>query len=328
MTENKHIDLTLEELEQISNKDEELYIKSENTLLAYHKDFKDYENFCKNKNKDPFNLDYKFIKLYLTWLGTRNLKISTIKRRLSAISHMYAEKDLDFNRTHFLIKNEVNKLKRKLKETVDKTAALEIEDLDKILEIINEEISTNPKRLINYRDKAILSLLLYGGFRRSELSNLNKENVRKTSQGIEIQLEKSKADQTGINEPTMIYYYEKKEFLKICPARSYVDWLEISKIPSGRIFRHIDTSNTISHDKLSDKSISLIVKKWSKLAGLDWQRLSGHSGRAGFVTSFKKLGASHEEIKNITKHKSDNVLDGYDRAAKNSQNIVKKYLNR
>ena len=141
-------------------------------------------------------------------------------------------------------------------------------------------------------------------------------------------MEKSKADQTGLNEPTMIYYYEKKEFLKICPARSYVDWLEISKIPSGRIFRHIDTSNTISHDKLSDKSISLIVKKWSKLAGLDWQRLSGHSGRAGFVTSFKKLGASHEEIKNITKHKSDNVLDGYDRTAKNSQNIVKKYLNR
>ena len=79
MTENKHIDLTLEELEQISNKDEELYIKSENTLLAYHKDFKDYENFCKNKNKDPFNLDYKFIKLYLTWLGTRNLKISRLK---------------------------------------------------------------------------------------------------------------------------------------------------------------------------------------------------------------------------------------------------------
>ena len=49
MTENKHIDLTLEELEQISNKDEELYIKSENTLLAYHKDFKDYENFVKIK---------------------------------------------------------------------------------------------------------------------------------------------------------------------------------------------------------------------------------------------------------------------------------------
>ena len=62
MTENKHIDLTLEELEQISEKDEELYIKSENTLLAYHKDFKDYENFCRNKNKDPFNLDYKFIR--------------------------------------------------------------------------------------------------------------------------------------------------------------------------------------------------------------------------------------------------------------------------
>ena len=31
MTENKHIDLTLEELEQISNKDEELY-QIKNTL--------------------------------------------------------------------------------------------------------------------------------------------------------------------------------------------------------------------------------------------------------------------------------------------------------
>ena len=51
MAENKHIDLTLEELEQISNKDEELYIKSENTLLAYHKDFKDYD-YCSGGYRD------------------------------------------------------------------------------------------------------------------------------------------------------------------------------------------------------------------------------------------------------------------------------------
>ena len=59
MAENRHINLTLDELEQISNKDEELYIKSENTLLAYRVM---RENGSKNISKKCVSRKYNHVE--------------------------------------------------------------------------------------------------------------------------------------------------------------------------------------------------------------------------------------------------------------------------
>ena len=40
---------------------------------------------------------------------------------------------------------------------------------------------------------------------------------------------------------------------------------------------------------MSDKNVSLVIKKYAKLAGLDPSKYSGHSLRSGFATSTAEL---------------------------------------
>ena len=330
MNANKHIiDSTYNELKKSSEADDDNYSKAKNTIIAYNKDFKDFVKFCKVYNKDPYAKDYECIKIYLHSLGRSNLKISTINRRLASIAHMYSEKNIEFNRSHYLITREIKNLKKKLGSSVTQKEALEPEQLDLIVNVINKKIKKNPNILNNYRDKALLSLLLYGGFRRSELSTLNIENVTKRNDYILIKLDKSKADQEGKNPGTAIYKNTQKEYIPYCPVRSYYNWIEIAKIKNGRIFRHIDITNKIlPHNSISDKAIALIVKKRTKDAGFNPALFSGHSGRAGIVTALKRRGASNEEIKKITKQKSDSVVDSYDRRVEETENTLAKYLKR
>jgi len=53
------------------------------------------------------------------------------------------------------------------------------------------------------------------------------------------------------------------------------------------------------------------VKRCAKHAGLDPIELSGHSLRAGFVTSAAESGASILKIMEVSRHRSTDVLAGY-----------------
>jgi hypothetical protein len=53
------------------------------------------------------------------------------------------------------------------------------------------------------------------------------------------------------------------------------------------------------------------MKRYAALAGLDPAELSGHSLRAGFVTSAAEIGATIFKIAEVSRHKSTDVLAGY-----------------
>ncbi len=59
---------------------------------------------------------------------------------------------------------------------------------------------------------------------------------------------------------------------------------------SGPIFRRINRGDHLTADALTSQSVALIVKRYANAAGLDVERLSGHSLRAGFVTSAAENG--------------------------------------
>ena len=59
--------------------------KANNTTRAYKSDFKDFRLFCIKNGFNALPTDPKIISLYITNLSTKNLKISTLKRRLVSI---------------------------------------------------------------------------------------------------------------------------------------------------------------------------------------------------------------------------------------------------
>ena len=76
-------------------------------------------------------------------------------------------------------------------------------------------------------------------------------------------------------------------------------WVLEAEFKKGKIFN------------ISDKSVALIIKKYSNYAGLDANRYAGHSLRSGFATSTAESGAEERNIMAMTGHKSTEMVRRY-----------------
>ena len=59
--------------------------KAYNTVRAYKSDFNDFGLFCAQNGFKSLPSETKIVSLYLTQLSTKDVKMSTIKRRLVSI---------------------------------------------------------------------------------------------------------------------------------------------------------------------------------------------------------------------------------------------------
>ena len=98
-----------------------------------------------------------------------------------------------------------------------------------------------------------------------------------------------------------------------CPVRTLQDWLELAGIGEGPVFRPINRHEQLDERRLTDHAVADILKRVAKRAGMKTQLLSGHSLRAGFVTSAKQNGADDAAIMDQTGHKSLAMVHRYHR---------------
>ena len=89
------------------------------------------------------------------------------------------------------------------------------------------------------------------------------------------------------------------------------DWLEVTRIDSGPLFRPIDRHGNISPDRLSGDAVCVVIRERLAAAGNDPTGYSGHSLRAGFVTSAAQAGIANYKIRAQTGHASDAMLSRY-----------------
>ena len=162
-----------------------------------------------------------------------------------------------------------------------------------------------------------------GGFRRSELINLNYEDIERDLEGLNIIIRKSKTDQRGSGSHTKGI---RKSLVgaKYCPVFNYENWIKVSGIVSGKVFRQIDRSNTIL-DNLSDRAVALILKWRAEKAGINSVKLAGHSMRSGIATVLaREEGVTETDIKKVTGHRSTSIVQRYIQDAELFDNATKK----
>jgi site-specific recombinase XerD len=261
--------------------------KSKNTLKAYKSDFEDFVNFCEKYSFQSLPSNPKVVGLYLTDLSNQK-KYSTLKRRLASINVIHKIKGYHIDCRHPLIRENLIGIKRKIGSYQKGKKPLLYSNL------INKNIVHNNVQVI--RDKSILLLGFSGGFRRSEIANLNIDDLEFVKEGLKIKLNFSKSDQFGEGYIKGIPTFEKTE---ICPVNALKKWINVR-----------DNSKT-SLFYCSDKTISLIVKKYASLIGLDPKLYSGHSLRSGFATSTASMGADERSIMQMTGHKSSEMVRRY-----------------
>jgi integrase len=173
-------------------------------------------------------------------------------------------------------------------------------------------LSKVPSTRVGLRDRALLMLGFAGGFRRSELVALDVEDLEFSSAGLAVTLRKSKTDQEGRSRRIGIPYGSSKE---TCPVRSVHAWLESAHIKDGPVLRSLDRFQRVQPRQLSDNAVARIVKRRTNAVGLDPDRYSGHSLRAGLATSPAAGGASERAIMNQTGHRSTDMVRRYIREA-------------
>ena len=266
--------------------------KAANTLRAYQADFKDFSAFCIKNGLNSIPTEPKILSLYLTYLSSTS-KFSTLKRRIASISVIHKMKGHYLDTKHPIIMENLHGIKRVKGANQKAKKPLLINDLKQIINKI-DEINKDEKK--KYRDKAIILLGFSGGFRRSELVNIEYEDVDFVNEGVKIFVKRSKTDQSGEGMIKAIPYFENKLF---CPVTKLKDWINFLKIESGKIF------------EISDKSVSLIIKKYASLSGLDPNKYSGHSLRSGFATSTAESGAEERNIMAMTGHKTTQMVRRY-----------------
>jgi integrase len=88
-------------------------------------------------------------------------------------------------------------------------------------------------------------------------------------------------------------------------------WLDLAKITEGPVFRPVTTNGGVLPRRLSSEAVALVVKRRSKEIGLQGVRYSGHSLRAGFVTTAAIAGVPIWKIKAQTGHASEAALGRY-----------------
>ena len=279
--------------------------KANNTVRAYKSDFNDFGLFCAKNGFKSLPTEPKIVSLYLTHLSTKDAKMSTLKRRLVSIGVIHRLKGHYLDTKHPSIIENIMGIKRRKGSIQKGKKPILINHLREIIKVIDEQDKEPIKKL---RDRSIILIGFSGGFRRNEIVSLDYDDLDFVTEGLKINLKRSKTDQYGEGSVKGLPYFDSSKY---CPVVTIKNWIEISKIDSGPLFRRFTKGSNLSKNRLTDQSVALIIKNYLQLAGIDSKNYSGHSLRSGFATTAAESGAEERTIMAMTGHKSPEMVRRY-----------------
>jgi len=279
--------------------------KAPNTIRAYQSDFSDFRLFCGRNGFRSLPSDPKIVSLYLTHLSTKEAKMSTLKRRLVSIGVIHKLKGHYLDTKHPSIIENIMGIKRRKGSIQRGKKPILINDLKRIINVIDQQKNKEIKKC---RDRSIILIGFSGGFRRNEIVSLDYDDLDFMSEGLKINLRRSKTDQFGEGFRKALPYFDSPQY---CPVVSLKKWIEVSQITSGPVFKRFTKGSRLSNNRLTDQTVALLIKKYLQLAGIDSKNYSGHSLRSGFATSAAESGVEERSIMAMTGHKSTEMVRRY-----------------
>jgi len=286
---------------------------SPRTILEYEGDWKDFTEFCDANARKSIPAAPETIAAYIASRAPRH-RVSTIKRRLCAIKHMLAVNGIECDMRAPVVRNTLLGVQRHHGSEQDQKDAITPQMLRNII----AQIEGNYDKV--HRDRALILMAFAGAFRRSEICNLKRSQLKFDDRGVTVHLPKSKTDQLGRGRYIGVPYIRDKS---VCPVTALEVWLKIGCIDEDDyIFRSFDCRGEMGQKPISTNSfvgiIKTLVRRHYISTGLSKgeadelaSKYSGHSFRAGFVTAAAEGGAPDWQIAMQTGHKSMDILKRY-----------------
>lgn len=269
---------------------------SSNTRRAYASDWKQFASWCRRQGVEMFPPDPQMVGLYITAQASgkatadkKPSSVSTIERRLSALTWNYAQRGQPLDRKDRHIATVMAGIRNKHAAPPRQKEAVLPEDLIAMLETLDRGT------LRGLRDRAMLLLGFAGGLRRSEVVGLDvgRDQTEDSFGWVEI-LDKGMLvtlrGKTGWREVEV----GRGSSDATCPVVALQTWLKFARIIHGPLFRRVTgQGKSVGSERLNDQEVARLVKRTALAAGVrgdlpEGQRgklFAGHSLRSGLASS-------------------------------------------
>ncbi len=246
-------------------------------------------------------VDRRAIVAWRRSMESDGAKPRSVRRRLSALSSLFS---------HLVDKNvvEINPVREIKRPRVNRrqgtTAAFSPAQARKLLD------APDPDTLQGLRDRAILSVGLQAGPRRSEIASLRVRDFHLNSGYDSLHFIRK-----GGEDHAMAIHPQTAQRI-----RDYLDRAGHGDDRKGPLFRAVRQTWLRKNERapLDPDMIDRLLRKYAKKIGIK-QGFSAHSMRATFITTTLENGASLEEVQQAAGHADASTTKLYDRRGYNPE---------
>ena len=279
--------------------------RSQNTKKAYGHAWGVFLKWSRVHGLQPLPASEETISLFVTWcIHERKFRLGTVGIILSAIAAEHAALGHPSPVTPG-VRGLFRSARRRVREKRRCKAAM-------APDLLRRLVTSLPASAIGIRDHAMFVLTFASGWRRSEVTSLDVEDVTLTPRAVELRLGASKADQHGRGRVVVL---PRAKHAETCPVRVLRTWLQERGDDPGPLFcwvrnGQIDANLRIKGDVLAKRLRAAIGE-----VGEDPRPYAAHSLRAGMVTASAENGADVLAIMQRTGHRSVATVLRYVRPA-------------
>lgn len=249
------------------------------TIKSYTRTITQLLTFLNKYPEDIFEKDIEKYKLYA--IQVKQYDINTLIPKYSAINAF-----MEFLNKPIKLKPPKKRVKNKIPLTIEEI---------KLLFQASED---------DFRDNAILKVLYYGQLRRSELVNLNVEDIDFERQKIRINQGKgNQYDEINIHPDAL---------------KSIANYLKVRDLPLNDYENALFLSR--ERRRIGRTDIHSTIKKYAYKVGIK-KRVYPHLFRISSITHMAEKGLNLEEIRMQSRHKRYDTLQSY---VQMSNNHIKK----
>jgi hypothetical protein len=147
--------------------------------------------------------------------------------------------------------------------------------------------------VLRYRALHTLAFGISG--RSQEVSALDDTAITLVAEGLEVHVPSVKG------RPARDAVVAYREHIDSCPVRCWLAWKEAAGLDGGPAFRPIDQWGNLSGHRLSPDGCRQAQTRAAERVGLT-ARITGHSYRAGLITTGRKKGKRAEKLRAQSSH--------------------------
>jgi site-specific recombinase XerD len=227
------------------------------------------------------------------------LSINTLRQRLAALSRWHNDQGFP-DPTKSALVRQVLKGIRSVHSVPEKRARpLELAVLQQIDQWLDTAISNAQRSgdqlalLRHTRDRSLMLLGFWRGFRSDELVNLRVENTEVTpGQGMACYLGRSKSDRQLQGR-----VFKCPALSRLCPVTAFNGWIGLAGLTEGPVFRKIDRWGHVAEESLHANSLIPLLRSLFAEAGVESpEEYSSHSMRRGFAGWARASGWDIKEL--------------------------------